>query len=160
MSIAFQVNCHSKKATVDRNGLQSALGTCWFNIAFFVSSPGCPYLCPSSLFLPHEMNCYVIALTLLVLYRECCGHCNGTQYDPPLLINQTEFLNGTGNHAEPNVPCPGGKKVCPPRQTCCLHISGFYGCCPVESGRCCNDYLHCCESGTICDMARTQCVKP
>ncbi|XP_054455244.1 granulin b [Anoplopoma fimbria] len=56
-----------------------------------------------------------------------------------------------------SVLCPGGTSSCPDSYTCCLQTSGDYGCCPYEQAMCCSDYLHCCPSGTICDLEHWVC---
>ena len=47
--------------------------------------------------------------------------------------------------------CPGGDTSCPDSWTCCLLLSGDYGCCPVRDGVCCDDRIHCCPNGYTCD---------
>ena len=59
-----------------------------------------------------------------------------------------------------NVNCPGGKIYCDDGNTCCLGTNNQYTCCPVVSGNCCDDYIHCCPSGTVCDTANSNCITP
>ncbi|KAK9530831.1 hypothetical protein VZT92_012310 [Zoarces viviparus] len=56
-----------------------------------------------------------------------------------------------------SVSCPGGRSSCPDSCTCCLLSSGDYGCCPYTQATCCSDQLHCCPSGTICDLEHGVC---
>ncbi|XP_031700113.1 granulin b isoform X1 [Anarrhichthys ocellatus] len=56
-----------------------------------------------------------------------------------------------------SVSCPGGRSSCPDSCTCCLLSSGDYGCCPYTQAMCCSDHLHCCPSGTICDLEHGVC---
>ena len=58
------------------------------------------------------------------------------------------------------VDCPGGG-YCDDGNTCCLGTNNVgYTCCPVTSGNCCDDYIHCCPSGTVCDTANSNCITP
>ncbi|XP_069760949.1 progranulin-like isoform X2 [Narcine bancroftii] len=41
--------------------------------------------------------------------------------------------------------------ACQDNQTCCLLVSGEYGCCPLPHAVCCPDHEHCCPEGWICD---------
>ena len=58
-----------------------------------------------------------------------------------------------------DVKCPDGSS-CSVGNTCCLHISGGYGCCPDANGNCCDDYMSCCNSGQVCDDANGKCTIP
>ncbi|VDO74014.1 unnamed protein product [Heligmosomoides polygyrus] len=60
---------------------------------------------------------------------------------------------------------PRPKKQVPERRpfrsgsTCCLLVSGRYGCCPVEGANCCADHLHCCPRGFSCDASGQRCIQ-
>ncbi|CAG03026.1 unnamed protein product [Tetraodon nigroviridis] len=56
------------------------------------------------------------------------------------------------------VICPDGKSSCSEGATCCQLTSGEYGCCPYPQAVCCSDHLHCCPTGTRCDLALSVCV--
>ncbi|KAJ8251807.1 hypothetical protein GJAV_G00225640 [Gymnothorax javanicus] len=58
---------------------------------------------------------------------------------------------------ETAVVCPDGRQ-CPDDSTCCLLANGTYGCCPLKDAVCCSDHLHCCPSGTTCDLEHLTCV--
>uniref|UniRef100_UPI003AAD5DEB granulin b n=1 Tax=Centroberyx gerrardi TaxID=166262 RepID=UPI003AAD5DEB len=61
--------------------------------------------------------------------------------------------------ALPNdVDCPDKKSTCPDETTCCQMANGTYGCCPMPKAVCCSDHLHCCPSGTECDLVHSTCV--
>ncbi|XP_061563667.1 granulin b [Cololabis saira] len=53
--------------------------------------------------------------------------------------------------------CPDGKSRCPDQTTCCQLSNGTYGCCPLPNAVCCEDHLHCCPSGTTCNVAAATC---
>ncbi|XP_070566957.1 multiple epidermal growth factor-like domains protein 6 [Ptychodera flava] len=56
------------------------------------------------------------------------------------------------------VICPDGSQ-CPDGNTCCILSSGHYGCCPLPNAVCCSDRLHCCPSGTTCDVSHGKCLQ-
>nr|UVE15942.1 progranulin precursor L [Lethenteron reissneri] len=57
-----------------------------------------------------------------------------------------------------SIMCPDGQQ-CPDGNTCCLSAEQGYGCCPLPAAVCCSDGLHCCPSGTVCDLAHGKCQK-
>ncbi|XP_034050285.1 granulin b isoform X2 [Thalassophryne amazonica] len=59
-----------------------------------------------------------------------------------------------------SVTCPGGKSSCPDSYTCCMLTSRDWGCCPYPEAVCCSDHLHCCPSGTKCDLIHSTCASP
>ncbi|CAF1332324.1 unnamed protein product [Adineta ricciae] len=40
--------------------------------------------------------------------------------------------------------------TCLQKETCCETTTGLWACCPMESGVCCNDGLHCCPKDHLC----------
>ncbi|XP_070585345.1 progranulin isoform X2 [Erythrolamprus reginae] len=48
--------------------------------------------------------------------------------------------------------------ACPDGQTCCRLATGAWGCCPFPQATCCQDHIHCCPSGYICDSSHS-CIK-
>ncbi|XP_033106218.1 progranulin-like isoform X1 [Anneissia japonica] len=48
--------------------------------------------------------------------------------------------------------------VCDDDNTCCQLDTGEWGCCPYPKAVCCSDKLHCCPTGTTCDMAESKCL--
>ncbi|XP_040294575.1 progranulin isoform X2 [Bufo bufo] len=55
------------------------------------------------------------------------------------------------------VTCPD-RSSCPDGTTCCPTVDKRYGCCPFLSAVCCDDFTHCCPSGTTCDVSHKKCV--
>lgn len=47
---------------------------------------------------------------------------------------------------------------CPDDTTCCKKTTGDWGCCPLPEAVCCEDHVHCCPSGTTCDLTAQTCV--
>ncbi|KAK2165648.1 hypothetical protein LSH36_47g04018 [Paralvinella palmiformis] len=56
-----------------------------------------------------------------------------------------------------SVICPDGTSECPDGSTCCIMLSGQYGCCPLKQAVCCKDHLHCCPQRTVCDQQHAIC---
>ncbi|XP_036408715.1 multiple epidermal growth factor-like domains protein 6 [Megalops cyprinoides] len=55
------------------------------------------------------------------------------------------------------ITCPDGG-TCDDGSTCCQRSSGRYGCCPLPNAVCCEDHLHCCHEGTVCDLKHSKCI--
>ncbi|XP_078656089.1 uncharacterized protein LOC144902484 isoform X2 [Branchiostoma floridae x Branchiostoma belcheri] len=53
-----------------------------------------------------------------------------------------------------------GKVKCPDKNTCCKKTTGEWGCCPLEKALCCNDHIHCCPHGTVCNETSGECHYP
>ncbi|XP_068161301.1 granulin b [Antennarius striatus] len=60
--------------------------------------------------------------------------------------------------APKDVLCPDKAMSCPDETTCCLISTSMYGCCPMPDAVCCTDLIHCCPSGTKCDLTLSACV--
>ena len=56
-----------------------------------------------------------------------------------------------------SILCPNSVDVCSDGSTCCELAGGNYGCCPKESGVCCDDGKFCCPSGYKCDNEQRIC---
>uniref|UniRef100_A0A3Q3IYS9 Granulins domain-containing protein n=1 Tax=Monopterus albus TaxID=43700 RepID=A0A3Q3IYS9_MONAL len=54
------------------------------------------------------------------------------------------------------VPC-NESVVCDDGSTCCKLPAGTWTCCPLPEAVCCEDHLHCCPHGTICNLAAFTC---
>ncbi|KAI5097065.1 granulin-a isoform X1 [Silurus meridionalis] len=53
--------------------------------------------------------------------------------------------------------CPDQQR-CGEEQTCCQIRSGEFNCCPFHQGECCEDHLHCCPEGMLCEMKKSSCT--
>ncbi|KAL7860873.1 hypothetical protein AOLI_G00172220 [Acnodon oligacanthus] len=54
--------------------------------------------------------------------------------------------------------CPS-QQLCGDQQTCCqVQSSGEYNCCPFHQGECCEDHLHCCPEGMLCQTPESKCT--
>ncbi|CAN7997268.1 unnamed protein product [Ixodes hexagonus] len=55
------------------------------------------------------------------------------------------------------VVCPDGKFRCPEGYTCCKAPNGSWSCCPLKDAVCCDDHIHCCPEGSVCNTSRGKC---
>ncbi|KAG7515014.1 hypothetical protein JOB18_047598 [Solea senegalensis] len=97
-------------------------------------------------------------------HEHCCPHgtiCNlaaSTCDDPawnsavtPWLHNVPAFpLPSDNNKCDPSKSCPGDA-------TCCRTTSGDWACCPLPEAVCCDDHIHCCPHGTVCNLEAETC---
>ncbi|KAG1967864.1 progranulin [Pimephales promelas] len=58
-----------------------------------------------------------------------------------------------------DVPC-NGTASCPDGTTCCKTKDGGWACCPLPEAVCCDDFIHCCPHGKICNVAAGSCDDP
>lgn len=66
---------------------------------------------------------------------------------------------GAGTCPQVNVVCPD-YSLCPLNQTCCVNASGNgYACCPQPNAVCCSDGVHCCPTGTTCNLSINKCIQ-
>ncbi|KAG7219797.1 hypothetical protein INR49_018819 [Caranx melampygus] len=49
---------------------------------------------------------------------------------------------------------------CPGKSTCCKTASGGWACCPLTQAVCCDDHVHCCPHGTVCNLEAQTCDDP
>uniref|UniRef100_A0A3B3Z2T0 Granulins domain-containing protein n=1 Tax=Poecilia mexicana TaxID=48701 RepID=A0A3B3Z2T0_9TELE len=49
---------------------------------------------------------------------------------------------------------------CPGNATCCKTASGAWACCPLPKAVCCDDHVHCCPHGTVCNLEWTHLRPP
>nr|XP_046232541.1 granulin b isoform X2 [Scatophagus argus] len=57
------------------------------------------------------------------------------------------------------VPC-NDSVACAEGNTCCKSKEGEWACCPLLKAVCCEDHLHCCPHGTVCNLAASTCDDP
>lgn len=83
-----------------------------------------------------------------------------------LSIHQNSSLSEYGSPALVDgltprvVHCPDKVSVCPDNNKCCvLKDHHGYGCCAGLNSICCDDQLHCCPEGTVCDLKNKNCTK-
>ncbi|KAK5984430.1 hypothetical protein GCK32_017499 [Trichostrongylus colubriformis] len=82
-----------------------------------------------------------------------CTQANGKVFSPQKKSRAQKITE------ESEIICPDRRSKCPSGSTCCMLVSGKYGCCPVEGANCCADHLHCCPSGFTCDTSGQRCIQ-
>ncbi|KAG5832945.1 hypothetical protein ANANG_G00296590 [Anguilla anguilla] len=90
--------------------------------------------------------------------KHCCPEHHQCGEDGHTCI-EAEAVQALGETSEvkvTSITCPDGR-ACPDQNTCCQLRSGSYGCCPYPDAVCCSDQLHCCPSGTTCDLEHNTC---
>ncbi|XP_073539292.1 progranulin isoform X5 [Phyllobates terribilis] len=85
------------------------------------------------------------------------GRCVSENGDVPLLKKVPARVKLIRAEIVQEVNCLDGSS-CPDGTTCCQTEDKRYGCCPFLSAVCCSDFVHCCPSGTTCDLPRKKCV--
>ncbi|EEC02737.1 granulin, putative, partial [Ixodes scapularis] len=55
------------------------------------------------------------------------------------------------------IVCPDGKFKCPDGYTCCKAPDSSWSCCPLKNAVCCDDHIHCCPEGSVCNTSRGKC---
>lgn len=73
--------------------------------------------------------------------------------------SQLKSTETTAIHSPNVVVCPDGKTRCPNKTTCCLLITGSFGCCEYPGAKCCEDKIHCCPHGHDCDPNSDKCTR-
>ncbi|XP_038847363.1 progranulin-like isoform X2 [Salvelinus namaycush] len=105
-------------------------------------------------------------------HLHCCPHgtiCNlaeSTCDDPssgsalvPMLDKVPAFSYVSEEEPLPNSKCDESTS-CPGQSTCCKTTTGNWACCPLPNAMCCNDHLHCCPHGTVCNLEASTCDDP
>ncbi|KAM9560199.1 progranulin-like isoform 2-T2 [Salvelinus alpinus] len=105
-------------------------------------------------------------------HLHCCPHgtiCNlaeSTCDDPssgsalvPMLDKVPAFSYVSDEEPLPNSKCDESTS-CPGQSTCCKTTTGNWACCPLPNAMCCNDHLHCCPHGTVCNLEASTCDDP
>ncbi|KAK7919440.1 hypothetical protein WMY93_010724 [Mugilogobius chulae] len=103
----------------------------------------CPY--PNAICCPDHVHCCP-SNTICDLTKQVCRSGDALM---PLLKKIATTPN--------DIQCLD-KTFCPDETTCCKMKTGGYGCCPMPDAVCCEDNIHCCPSGTQCDVAHSMCL--
>ncbi|XP_075703049.1 progranulin isoform X2 [Rhinoderma darwinii] len=85
------------------------------------------------------------------------GQCVSENGKVPLAKTLPSRMKLVGAEIVQDVNCLDGS-TCPDGTTCCQNVDKRYGCCPFLSAVCCDDFVHCCPSGTTCDVPHKKCV--
>lgn len=97
--------------------------------------------------------------------RTCCPHdhrCNvkSGRCEPAINMTAVAAAKSQPITGKDNVGlvCPNQSQCPTPGAACCRQYTGRYGCCIYPTNVCCDDGLHCCHVGTVCDQLHLVCV--
>ncbi|KAI1896514.1 hypothetical protein AGOR_G00095560 [Albula goreensis] len=90
-----------------------------------------------------------------LVHSTCVSATGNTTWATKLPAVQSPPVQSTANA----VPC-NESVACADGNTCCKTAQGLWACCPLPQAVCCEDHLHCCPHGTICNLAASTCDSP
>lgn len=95
--------------------------------------------------------------------RTCCPHyhrCNAKNRRCEPTVNTTAVSSVKSQFGQDDVGlvCPDHSQCATPGAACCRQYSSRYACCLYPHNVCCDDGLHCCTVGTVCDQLHLVCV--
>ncbi|XP_034563417.1 granulin b isoform X1 [Notolabrus celidotus] len=94
---------------------------------------------------PHGTVCNLEAST--------CDDSTGSTVMPWLEKVPTFPLLTENSRCDKTTSCPG-------KATCCKTTGGGWACCPLPQAVCCDDHVHCCPHGTVCNLENQSCDDP
>lgn len=97
-------------------------------------------------------------------HQHCCPHgtvCNlkALTCDSPAGSAVMPFVGKAPVEGNDNTKCDKSTR-CPGKATCCKTPTGAWACCPLPEAVCCDDHIHCCPHGTVCNLAAETCDDP
>lgn len=93
---------------------------------------------------PHDTICNLEAST-------CDGPAGGAV--TPWFSKEPAFPLTENSKCDRSTSCPG-------KSTCCRSKSGGWACCPLPQAVCCEDFIHCCPHGSVCNLKAESCDDP
>ncbi|KTG03991.1 hypothetical protein cypCar_00007932, partial [Cyprinus carpio] len=82
--------------------------------------------------------------------KHCCPKDHECSADSSLCVKLKEPVE--------TVLCGNGTSECPVGTTCCETEDGQWACCPMPKAVCCDDKIHCCPEGSVCDVVGSKCM--
>lgn len=97
-------------------------------------------------------------------HLHCCPHgtvCNleASTCDSPTGSVVMPLVGKAPVEGNDNTKCDESSS-CPGKATCCKTPTGDWACCPLPKAVCCDDHVHCCPHGTVCNLAAQTCDDP
>ncbi|XP_043531175.1 progranulin-like isoform X2 [Chiloscyllium plagiosum] len=81
------------------------------------------------------------------------GMCEMKDSSIPMVLKLTNSMEKMKDEI-----CDDGT-ICPSGSSCCKNNAGGWNCCPLPQAVCCDDHVHCCPNGYICDVQAGVCHK-
>ncbi|XP_038591786.1 progranulin-like [Micropterus salmoides] len=135
------VPCNDSVACADGNTCCKSLGGKW---------ACCPL--PEAVCCEDRLHCCPHGTTCNLAASTCDDATGGTLM--PWLSKVPVFpLTSDNSKCDKSTSCPG-------KSTCCKTASGDWACCPLPQAVCCDDHVHCCPHGTVCNLAAESCDDP
>lgn len=91
--------------------------------------------------------------TVCNLAASTCDHPSGTALMPLLPNIPVLPLLTENSKCDESTSCPG-------EATCCKTEGGTWACCPLPKAVCCDDHIHCCPHGSVCNLEAETCDDP
>lgn len=113
----------------------------------------CPM--PSAICCSDRIHCCPAGSECDLYHRTCVS----TQRNPTMTLAEaaTELLKVQRKDLSVHsIPC-NDSVACADGSTCCKTLKGDWACCPLPQAVCCEDHLHCCPHGTICNLKSSTC---
>uniref|UniRef100_A0A8C7ZWR7 Granulin b n=1 Tax=Oryzias sinensis TaxID=183150 RepID=A0A8C7ZWR7_9TELE len=115
----------------------------------------CPL--PNAVCCSDHMHCCPEGTTCDLAHSTCVSAAGGTAQAVMMPVSgttpKTHPVKGLAVPCNASVACADGS-------TCCRASRGQWGCCPLPEAVCCEDHLHCCPHGTVCNLAASTCDDP
>ncbi|KAG5854951.1 hypothetical protein ANANG_G00043520 [Anguilla anguilla] len=113
----------------------------------------CPM--PRAVCCEDHIHCCPEATTCDLVHSKCLRAGGNTTWATKMPAVRVPAVESTGN----DVPC-NDSVACADGSTCCKTAGGQWACCPLPQAVCCEDHLHCCPEGTVCNLAASTCDDP
>ncbi|XP_068610498.1 LOW QUALITY PROTEIN: granulin b [Brachionichthys hirsutus] len=137
----FSVHCNESVVCADGNTCCELSGGEW---------ACCPL--PKAVCCEDRLHCCPHG-TICNLEASTCDDPTGNAVIPWFTKTPAVPLPTDGSKCDESTSCPGNS-------TCCKSASGQWVCCPLPRAVCCDDQVHCCRHGTICNLASGTCDDP
>ncbi|KAM8837447.1 granulin b isoform 1-T2 [Spinachia spinachia] len=99
-------------------------------------------------------------------HQHCCPHGTICDLEASTCVDSSAGTSTPWLDKLPAFPLPTGNSQCdkttscPGKSTCCRTGGGGWACCPLPEAVCCEDHLHCCPHGTVCNLPAETCDDP
>ncbi|XP_029383919.1 multiple epidermal growth factor-like domains protein 6 isoform X5 [Echeneis naucrates] len=93
--------------------------------------------------------------------KSSCVFAHGVHMVAQKIVNTaTELLTAQSQGVTVGAVSCNDSVACADGNTCCKSPRGEWACCPLPQAVCCDDLLHCCPQGTVCNLTTQTCDHP